>query len=67
MGFLDLFRKKSLKPGNRCPQSGQYTWSAFPHDQVTCNKGDPLPPPPRGNRDKPGHWKLTDKTRTSHG
>jgi len=67
MGILDLFKKKtSLKPGQRCTQSGQWTWSTFPHDQVTCNRGDPMPPPPRGNRIHPGQWNLTDRTRTRH-
>jgi hypothetical protein len=68
MGLLDLFRgKRRRTPGTRVQASGQYTWSQFPHDQVTCNKGDPLPPPPRINWDQTGgYWELTDKTRTSH-
>ena len=64
MGILSWFKNRRLKPGQRCPQSGQYTWSQFPHDQVTSNKGDPMPPPPRGYAG--GYWRLTDATRTHH-
>lgn len=69
MGILDLFKKKtSLKPGQRCTRSGQWSWSRFPFDQVTSNKGDPMPPPPPANRHQPGgQWNLTDRTRTRHG
>jgi hypothetical protein len=68
MGFLDLFKKKTiLKPGEHCTQSGQWTWSQPPHDQDTCNKGEPMGPPPKANWGQTGgYWRLTDATRTSH-
>lgn len=64
MGLLDVFRRKRLKPGNMCPQSGQYTYSKGQHDQRGCNKGDEMPPPPLGYEG--GWWKLTDATITDH-
>jgi len=68
MGLLDwVWPRKGLQPGMKCSRSGQWSWSQFPHDQVTSNKGDPMPPPPRINRDQEGgYWELTDKTRTQH-
>lgn len=65
MRIMDLLRgKKRLRPGDDCPRSGQYTYSKWPHDQRSCNEGDPMPPPPIGV--KGGFWRLTDATITDH-
>jgi len=64
MGFFDAWarwRAMKLKPGKRCPYSGQYVWSQGPHAQVTCVKGKTMPPPPWGKEG--GYWKLSDPTR----
>lgn len=67
MAFWDRFRARRLRPGQRCPVSGQYTWTRPPHDQKGCNKGDPMPPPPLVNRgEKGGRWRLTDPNITDH-
>jgi hypothetical protein len=63
MGIFErwqMWRCRRLKPGKRCPVSGQWTYSQDPHSQATCVKGEALPPPPRGHRG--GYWRLTDPT-----
>jgi len=67
MKLLDWLWPPLLRPGMKCPKSGQYTWSRFPHDQATCVKGIPMPPLPMANRDDDdGYWRLTDVTITDH-
>jgi hypothetical protein len=67
MGILSfLIRGRGrLHPGDRCPRSGQYTYSrASPdgkHKQRTCVKDEVMPPPPPGLDG--GYWSLTDATR----
>jgi hypothetical protein len=67
MNLKDLWarwRRRRLKPGQKCPVSGQYTWSLYPHSQATCVKGEPMPPPARGRVWRPGgYWRLSDPTR----
>jgi hypothetical protein len=46
-----------LKPGQKCPTSGQYR-NSHTEKQCTAVKGERLPPGPKGSR-----WKLTDPTR----
>jgi hypothetical protein len=61
--FLNLWvrwRNRKLKPGQRCPVSGQYTFSKEPHPQCTMVEGE-IMPPCRGHRN--GYWTLSDVTR----
>lgn len=46
-----------LRPGEFCPQSGQYRNSKT-DKQTTCVKGNVMPPGPAGST-----WTLTDATR----
>jgi hypothetical protein len=57
MNILDWLRRKRLRPGQRCPASGQYRNSKT-DKQCTSTKGEPMPPGPAGSR-----WALTDPTR----
>ena len=67
MGIFDIFRRNKgrLRPGDECPESGQWTYSkASPdgkHHQRTCVMGEVMPPPPLDL--KGGWWELTDRTR----
>jgi hypothetical protein len=59
-----ILRRKRLHPGDKCPESGQWTYSKESHGrrvQRTCSKGEIMPPPPEDL--KGGYWTLTDATR----
>lgn len=54
-----------LKPGEKCPRSGQYRWSGLRYE-VTVSKGETMPPPVRG-ASKDGGWILVDSTKHKSG
>lgn len=51
-------RKKTYKPGDKAPTSGQYK-NLNTGNEVTVVKGEPLPPTPRKNQ----KYILVDKTK----
>ena len=55
--MISIRRWLRYKPGQRVPQSGQYTTSDG--YQVTCVRGERFPPSPRPHQT----YRLTDKTR----
>jgi hypothetical protein len=60
MGLLEMWAKwrgRKLKPGQRCPVSGQYRNSTT-EKQCTATRGEPMPPGPKGST-----WRLTDASR----
>jgi hypothetical protein len=60
MGIIELWAKwrgRKLRPGQRCPVSGQYR-NSVTGKQCTMVKGKTMPPDPPGS-----YWRLTDPTR----
>ncbi len=50
--------KKRYSPGETVPQSGQYK-NTSTDNEVTCTKGEPLPPTPASGQ----KYVLVDKTK----
>lgn len=49
--------RAGLRPGEKCPVSGQYK-NSITKFQATCVKGEPMPPGPAGTI-----WRLIDVTK----
>jgi hypothetical protein len=62
-----MSKKKSGKPGQKTPASGQYIpvgpRGGKGKNEVTSVKNKPLPPTPKPNQ----HWELVDATKNKSG